>query len=437
MGPERAVGAGFNSSFGLGSFRSMTSLRRHQLHAQMQQQQAGPFSVDPSGMAGPHAFMLSGPPQLWPGNAPVRSAAQAASEAAAQATAAAVHLRGPAAYSSATAADPAGRLPHGIAAEVQRQREELRKSKFVTFPAAGVNAGSVNRPENSAAAEGVGATSDFAFPEIVSELRQHRFRQIPPRQISQVPAASTAAASQPDQVDNAHPDSSAGVGVPGHLPNSGLADQDETDWVRIRKRNCLGQWEAASTSASQHDRFSEGAQRSGSFKPPYGPRPPSQGSDEKLNVQPQGMVGHPMGQSGAMPPPAPRQSADRATDRYQSLQDVPASSQDPVSHSVRLIQRLREKRMRSLEDDLIHMQPSRLQRPRQPPFASDQQPVVEPCNKGLTPWALNGDAGSRHTAEGRILSLGKGSCCDNPLLQDGPGLNACNRHSNYPSNALL
>ncbi len=447
MGPERAVGTVFTPSFGLSPFRSMGSLRQHQLHAQIQQQQqkqqlqqAGPFAVYPSEMSGSHAPLTSGPPQLWPGSVPVRSAAQAASEAAAQATAAAVHLRGPAAYNypfKITAADAAGRLPHGIAAQVQQQREQLRQAKCVTFPAAGANAGSADRPQNPAAAEGTGATSDVAFAEGVSELRQHWFRQIPPRQISEVPAASTAAAEQPDQVDNTHAGSSAGVGVPVHLPDSGLAEQHETDWVRTRKRNRHGQWEAASTSASQHDRFSEGTQLSGSFKPPNGLRPLSQGSDEHLNVQPQGTVRHPKGQSGAMPPPAPRQSADRATDRYQSLQDVPASSQDPVSHSVRLIQRLREKRMRSLEDDLIHMQPSRLQRPRQPPFASDQQPVVEPCNKGLTPWALNGDAGSRHTAEGRILSLGKGSCCDNPLLQDGPGLNACNRHSNYPSNALL
>ncbi|KAL0027580.1 hypothetical protein WJX77_012237 [Trebouxia sp. C0004] len=414
MGPERA---GVAVSSGLGSIRSMTSVRRHQLHAQMQQQQAGPVSVDPSGMTGPHALLTSGPPKLWPGNAPVRSAAQSAFEAAAQATAAAVHLRGPAAYSypfKITAADAAGQLPHDIAAMVQQHREAVHKSKSVIFQAAGANAASANRSGNPAADEGTGATTDVAFPEDISELRQHRFRQTPPRQILQLPAASTAAAAQPDQVSAMHPNSSAAVGVPGHLPKSGLAEQNVPDQVRVRKRNRYGQWEAALTSASQHDKSSEGAPLSGSFKLPYGLRPLPQGSHEHVNVQPQETVRHPKGQSGAMPPSAPRQSADRATDRYQSLQDVPASSLDPVSRSVRLIERLREKRMLSSEDDLIHRQPSRLHRPRQPPFVSDQQLIGKPCNKGPAPRALNGGADSMHTAEGSARPLRPS--CDN---QDG------------------
>ena len=431
MGPERAVGAGFTSSFGLSSYRSMVHLQNHQLRAQRQQQQqqqqhqqAGPFSVDPSGMSGPHALLTSGPPQLWPGNTPVRSAAQAASEAAAQATAAAEHLRGPAAYShpfKIIAADAAGRLPHGIAAQVQQQ-EQLHQAKCVAFPAAGANAASADRPQNPAAAEGTGAANDIAFAGDVSELRQHWSRQIPPKQISEVPAASTAAAAQPDQVDNTRPDSSAGVGVHGHLPDSNLAEQHETLQVRMRKRDRLGQWEAAATSASQHDRFSEGAQPSGIFKLAYGPRLLPQGSDEHLNVQPQGTVGHLTGQiAGAMPPPAPRHSVDRGMDRRPS-QDDPAINQDLVSRSMRLIERSREKRMPSSEDDLSHRQPSGLQRPSQaiplqatppagkppcmhPPCASDQQPVRDPCNKGPTPPALVDGAGSTHmwvyTAEGR------------------------------------
>jgi len=349
--------------------------------------------VDSSGLSGPHAFLLPGPPQLWPGSAPVKSAAQAASEAAAQATAAAVHLRRSAAYSPVrlTAADAAG-----IAAQGQQQREAER----IISSAAEANAGSADTPRNPAAAEGTGATSDVVFPGNMSELRQHRLRQIPPRQISEVPAASAAAAAQPHQVDNTHPGSSAGVGVSGHLPTSGLAEQNAIDRFRIRQRNRLGQWEAASTSASQHDRFSEGTQFSASFKPP---RPLSQGSDEPLNAQPQGTVGHPKGQfAGAMPPPAPRQSADRATDRHQSLQGVPASSQDPISRRVRLIEPFREKQMLSSEDDLIHRLSSRLQKARQPPFASDQQPIGEPGNNGLASRALNGGAGPTHTAEGRI-----------------------------------
>ncbi len=310
-----------------------------------------------------------------------------------------VHLRGPAAYSPfrLPAADAAG-----VAAQVQQQREAERNISS----AAGANASSADTPQTPAAAEGTVATNDVTFPKKISELRQHWSRQIPPRQISEVPAASTAAAAQPHQVDNTHPGSSAGVGVPGHLPISDLADQDETDRARIRKRNRLGQWEAAPTSASRHDRFSEGTQLSASFKPP---RRLSPGPDEPLNAQPQGTVGHPKGQfAGAMPPPAPCQSADRAADRHQSLQSVPASSQDPRSRT--LIELLRQNRMLNLQDDLIYRQSSRLQGPQQTPGvsdqqlprASDQQPVREPCNKGLAPWAVDGGAGSSHTAEGRI-----------------------------------
>ncbi len=412
MGPERAVGAGFTSSSGLGSYRSVLGMQYHQLRAQRQQhhlqqqqqqqqqlQHTRPFAVDPSALSGPHASLLPGPQQLWPGNAPVKSLAQAASEAAAQATAAAVHLRGPAADRHPRRLSEADCV--AIRAQVQQQQEQLRQAKCVTAPVAQANAGSADRPQNPAAAEGTGATSDAAFPGNMPELRQHQSRQIPPRQISEVPATSAAAAAQPDQVDNMHPSSSAGRGVPGHLPNAGLADQDETDRARIRKRNRLGQWEAASTSASRHDRFSEGTQLSASFKPP---RLLSQGSDEPLNAQPQGLtVGHPKGRTaGAMPPLAPRQSADRATDTHQSLQDVPASSQDQVSRSMRLVERFREKQMLSSEDDLIHRLPSRLQKARQPPFASDQQPIGEPCNRGPPGQALDGDAGSTHMAEGRI-----------------------------------
>ncbi len=36
-----------------------------------------------------------------------------------------------------------------------------------------------------------------------------------------------------------------------------------------------------------------------------------------------------------------------------------------------------------------------------------------------------------------MLSLGKGSCCDSPLLQNRAGLHAYHRHNNYSSNALL
>jgi len=407
MGPERAVGAGFASSSGLGSYRSMLGMQYHQLRAQrqqqhlqqqqqqqqqhQQQQQAGLTSVDPSGMSGPHALLTSGLVQLCTG-APVRSAATAASKAAVQAAAAMVHLRGPAAYSPfrLPAADAAG-----IAAQVQQQREAERNISS----AAGANAGPAGRPQNATAAEGTVATNDVAFPGNTSELRQHRFRQIPPRQILEVPAASAAAAAQPDLVDNTHPGSSAGAGIPGHLPISDLAAQDETDRARIRKRNRLGQWEAASTSASQHDRFSQGSILSAGFKPP---RLLSQGPDEPLNAQPQGTVGHPKGQfAGAMPPLAPRQSADRATDRNQSLQSVPASRQDQVSRSMRLVERFREKQMLSSEDDLIHRLSSRLQKACQPPFASDQQPMGEPCNKGPASMALNGGAGSTHMAEGR------------------------------------
>ncbi|DBA80993.1 TPA: hypothetical protein ACH3X2_007200 [Trebouxia sp. C0005] len=392
MGSERAVGAGFTSSVGVGAYRSMLRLQHHQLRAQrqqQQQQQAGQVSVDPSGMSGPHALLTSGPPQVWPGNAPVRSAAQAALEAAAQATAAAVHLQGPAAYSypfQMSAADAVGRLPHGLADHVQQQREQLRQAKCVTLPAAGPNAGSAGRPEDPAAVKGTGATSDGAFAEDISKLRQHRFRQIPPRQISEVPAASTAPAEQPDQVGNTCPDSSAGVGVPTHLPNSGLAEQHETDRFSTRKRSHYGQREAALTSAFQHDRFSEGAQLSGSFQPPNGLRLLPQGSEKHLNVQLHGTVGPPKGQSGAMPPPAPCQSADRGTDRQQSLQHVPASRW--------LVDRWREDRMLR-----------RLQKGQQPPCASDQQPIEESCNTGLTPRALNGGAGSTHTAEGSARPL--------------------------------
>ncbi|KAA6421671.1 MAG: hypothetical protein FRX49_08283 [Trebouxia sp. A1-2] len=206
------------------------------------------------------------------------------------------------------------------------------------------------------------------------------------RQISEVPAASTAPAEQPDQVGNTCPDSSAGVGVPTHLPNSGLAEQHETDRFSTRKRSHYGQREAALTSAFQHDRFSEGAQLSGSFQPPNGLRLLPQGSEKHLNVQLHGTVGPPKGQSGAMPPPAPCQSADRGTDRQQSLQHVPASRW--------LVDRWREDRMLR-----------RLQKGQQPPCASDQQPIEESCNTGLTPRALNGGAGSTHTAEGSARPL--------------------------------